>query len=216
MLTGMVIGHLAASKTNQVEQFPLESFPELSIGCKRGASILFARAGRARIAGATRRAPMATVCDALNRSTMANRVCDHFGPPGTRGRPHGRWGALRPCRVAGAFSAIAMLLFLCYGTAAHPPEAEFADWFRSLKEPGTEGMIDSSTSCCSPTRDCQMTDYETDADGRYWIAAADERIQVPFDKILQRTDNPTGRAVACLRYYNGHPVVRCFIRAPEG
>jgi hypothetical protein len=109
-----------------------------------------------------------------------------------------------------------MLVFLCTGTAAHPPGAEFADWFRSLKESGTEGMMDTSTSCCSPTRDCEMTDYETDADGRYWITAEGERIQVPFDKILQRTDNPTGRAVACLRHYNGHPVVRCFIRAPEG
>jgi hypothetical protein len=46
----------------------------------------------------------------------------------------------------------------------------------------------------------------------------DERrlaIEVPPDKILQRTDNPTGRAVACLRHFNGHPVVRCFVRPPE-
>ena len=60
-----------------------------------------------------------------------------------------------------------------------------------------------------------MTDYETDTDGRYWITAEGERIQVPFDKILQRTDNPTGRAVACLRHYHGHPVVRCFIGPPK-
>ena len=68
-------------------------------------------------------------------------------------------------------------------------------------------MIGSS-SCCSPERDCQSTDYETDADGRYWITVGGERLQVPPDKILKRTDNPTGRGVACLRYYNGHPVVR--------
>lgn len=71
-------------------------------------------------------------------------------------------------------------------------------------------------SCCSPSSDCQMTDYETDADGRYWIIAEGERIQIPPDKILQRTDNPTGRGVACLRHYNGHPAVRCFVRATEG
>lgn len=76
---------------------------------------------------------------------------------------------------------------------AHPPEAEFADWFHSLKEPGTEGMPGGSVSCCSPERDCQITDYATDADGRYWITADGERVQVPPDKILQRTDNPTGR-----------------------
>jgi hypothetical protein len=123
---------------------------------------------------------------------------------------------LGPYRVPGPFFIIVMLLFLCTATAAHPLEAEFADWFRSLKEPGADGMLNSGTSCCSPTRDCQMTDYETDADGRYWIIAEGERIEVPPDKILQRTDNPTGRAVACLRYYNGHPMVRCFVRAPEG
>src|SRR5262249_54574527 len=108
------------------------------------------------------------------------------------------------------------LFFLCTGTAAHSPNAEFADWFRSLKEPGSEGMMDSGTSCCSPARDCETTDYETDADGRYWITVQSERIQVPPNKILQRTDNPTGRGVACFRYYNGHPIVRCFVRASEG
>ena len=114
------------------------------------------------------------------------------------------------------FVIIATLLFLCTGTVAHPPDAEFADWFRSLKEPGTEGTPGGVVSCCSPASDCQMTDYEMDADGRYWITAEGERIQVPPDKILQRADNPTGRGVACLRHYNGHPVVRCFVRASEG
>ena len=110
----------------------------------------------------------------------------------------------------------AALLFLGIGAAAHPPEAEFADWFRSLKEPGMEGVIDSGNSCCSPASDCQMTDYETDTGGRYWVTAEGERLQVPPDKILQRTDNPTGRGVVCLRHYDGHPVVRCFVRASEG
>ena len=72
-----------------------------------------------------------------------------------------------------------------------------------------------AVSCCSPASDCQKTDYETDAEGRYWITTEGERIQVPPDKILQRADNPTGRGVACLRHYNGHPVVRCFVRASE-
>jgi hypothetical protein len=57
---------------------------------------------------------------------------------------------------------------------------------------------------------------ETDRDGRYWITVEGERIQVPLDKILQHTDNPTGRGVACLRHYDGHPIVRCFVRASEG
>ena len=118
--------------------------------------------------------------------------------------------------MAVPFAIIAALFFLCTGTAAHPPGAEFGDWFNSLKEPGTAGMMDTGTSCCSPERDCQTTDYETDAGGRYWITVSGERIQVPPDKILQRTDNPTGRGVACLRYHDGHPIVRCFVRASEG
>lgn len=36
---------------------------------------------------------------------------------------------------------IATLFFVAAGAAAHEPEAEFADWFRSLKELGTEGAI---------------------------------------------------------------------------
>jgi len=114
-----------------------------------------------------------------------------------------------------SFAVFATMLLLSIGSAAHPPGAEFADWFGSLKEPGTEGKM-GSTSCCSPEKDCQMTDYETDADGRYWITAEGERIQVPPGKILQRADNPTGRGIACLRHYDGHPVVRCFVRASEG
>jgi hypothetical protein len=39
----------------------------------------------------------------------------------------------------------------------------------------------------------KTADYETDAQRRYWIAFESERIQVPSDKVLECTDNPTGR-----------------------
>ena len=130
--------------------------------------------------------------------------------------PAGRGRAIGPHRAVGPFSTVAVLLFSCFSAAAHPSGDEFAEWYRSLKEPGTEGMMDRPTACCSPERDCQTTDYETDGAGRYWITTDGERIQVPPNKILQRTDNPTGRAAACLHYYNGHPLVRCFVRPPEG
>jgi hypothetical protein len=52
--------------------------------------------------------------------------------------------------MPGRFVIIAALLFLCTGVAAHPPEAEFADWFRSLKELGTEGMAGSGVSPKQP------------------------------------------------------------------
>jgi len=119
------------------------------------------------------------------------------------------------------FALISVLVtglgFMSAGSMAHEPGDEFADWFRSLKVPGTTERFRNSVdaSCCSPERDCQTTDYETDAAGHYWIEVKGERIQVPAEKILQRTDNPTGRAVACWRYFNGRPIVRCFVRPPE-
>ena len=109
-----------------------------------------------------------------------------------------------------------IVLMLSSGSTAHQPWDEFADWFRSLKVPGIEKPLNPADAlCCSPERDCQTTDYEADATGRYWINAEGERIQVPPDKILHRIDNPTGRAVACFRHFDGHPIVRCFVRPPE-
>ena len=126
-----------------------------------------------------------------------------------------RRGALSSGCVMGSVLTTVLLL-LSSGSTAHQPGDEFADWFHSLKVPGIERPLNpADASCCSPERDCQTTDYEVDAAGGYWIKADGERIQVPPDKILQRTDNPTGRAVACLRHVNGHPIVLCFVRPPE-
>ena len=115
--------------------------------------------------------------------------------------------------------ACAASLIWSTGLRAHQPGDEFADWYRSLRVPGVDPHIINQEErfCCSPDRDCTTTDYETDAQGNYWVVVGKyhERVQVPPDKILQRTDNPTGRAVACWHYINGHPVVRCFVRAPE-
>src|ERR1700745_1349780 len=100
--------------------------------------------------------------------------------------------------------AVLALGLMSSGSMAHQPGDEFADWFRSLKVPGIERPLNpQDASCCSPERDCQATAYETDG-GRYWIKAEGERIEAPPDKILQRTDNPPGRAVACWRHFNGH------------
>ena len=129
---------------------------------------------------------------------------------------HGRCCDLGQFGISRILAIIAPLLLLNIGAAAHPPEGEFADWFLSLTEPGTENGSGHSAPCCSPARDCQTTDYETDPEGRYWITIEGERIQIPLDKVLKRTDNPTGRGVACWRHLNRHPVVRCFVRAPEG
>ena len=109
-----------------------------------------------------------------------------------------------------------VLFLLSPGSTAHQPGEQFADWFQSLKVPGIERPLNPVDAfCCSPERDCQTTDYEVDAAGRYWIKAEGQRIEVPTDKILHHTDNPTGRAVACLRHFDGHPIVRCFVKPHE-
>ena len=95
------------------------------------------------------------------RLTTASRVCK---PSARRAAPHAgphrrrRRRALAAYRAAGPFFISAVLLFLGSGAAAHPPWEEFAEWFGSLIEPGTDGVKDGPTACCSPARDCQMTD----------------------------------------------------------
>ena len=116
----------------------------------------------------------------------------------------------------GLSAMISTVFLLSSGSTAHQPGEEFAGWFQSLKVPGIERPRNPADAfCCSPERDCQTTDSEVDASGHYWIKAEGERIQVPTDKILHHIDNPTGRAVACLRHFNGHPIVHCFVRPSE-
>src|SRR6516162_9787805 len=122
-----------------------------------------AKAGPVRIAGATRPALTAARCRAHHWWTMAKDNSHQF----RCGRLYGHYKECDRHRVPHVLLLLAMLVLLWGGAAAHPPEAAFADWFRSLKEPGTEGTPGGGVSCCSPASDCQMTDYETDADGRY-------------------------------------------------
>ena len=79
-----------------------------------------------------------------------------------------------------------------------------APWFRSLVQPGT------SISCCSVS-DCRATEYRIEGD-HYEALIGEAWFAVPADKILQRTDNPTGRAVVCWTPQRG---ILCFIRATE-
>jgi len=90
--------------------------------------------------------------------------------------------------------------------AAPPADADptLAPWFRSLLIPGT------SISCCSVT-DCRATEYRIEAD-HYEALIGERWLVVPSDKILQRTDNPTGHAVVCWTPQRG---ILCFVRATE-
>lgn len=102
--------------------------------------------------------------------------------------------------LVAAFAGIA-------GARAQPPENAdpyFAPWFQSLRQPGT------GISCCS-IADCRQTEYRTGQDG-YEALIGDQWIVVPREKVLDHTDNPTGRAVVC--YLPGKGIL-CFVRPSE-
>src|SRR5207249_12022767 len=108
--------------------------------------------------------------------------------------------AMKPLYVAAA------MLFAGAAGADPPPNADpaLAPWFRSLVQPGT------SISCCSIS-DCRATDYRIEGD-HYEALIGEAWFVVPSDKVLQRTDNPTGRAVVCWTPQRG---IVCFVRATE-
>ena len=104
-----------------------------------------------------------------------------------------------------AFLAAALLFSPAAG--AQPPadaDPALGPWFRSLLVPGT------SISCCSVT-DCRATEYRIEADHYEALIGGSWQV-VPPDKILQRTDNPTGHAVVCWTPQRG---ILCFVRATE-
>lgn len=105
------------------------------------------------------------------------------------------------------------------GLALGPAEAQppdnadpaLAPWFKSLRDPLR------GDSCCAEA-DCRPVEYRTIGDGYQVFIGRQFRVKEGFwedvdpSRILQRTDNPTGRAVACWMPALG---VMCFIRAPE-
>lgn len=90
--------------------------------------------------------------------------------------------------------------------ARPPPNADPAlhTWYDGLRVPH------SRMSCCSVS-DCRTVEYRTRGD-HYEAFVEGRWISIPPDKILQRTDNPTGHAVLCWTPALG---VMCFVRGPE-
>jgi hypothetical protein len=104
-------------------------------------------------------------------------------------------------------AALAAALLLAASASAAPPQnadPALAPWFRSLLQPGT------TISCCA-LADCRPTEYRIKAD-HYEALVGGNWLAVPPDKILQRTDNPTGRAIVCWTPQRG---IMCFVRATE-
>jgi hypothetical protein len=103
--------------------------------------------------------------------------------------------------------SLAAALLLAPAASAQPPadaDPALAPWYRSLQQPGT------TVSCCS-IADCRVTESRIRGD-RYEALIGQQWQPVPPDKILQRTDNPTGRAVVCWTPQRG---IMCFVRPTE-
>jgi len=113
--------------------------------------------------------------------------------------PHRR--SLRAAALAALLLAPVMLAL-----AAPPENADpaLSQWFRSLRQPGT------GISCCSMA-DCRTTDYRVVGEGYEALIDGTWR-PVPPERVLDHTDNPTGRAVVCYLPSKG---VLCFVRPSE-
>lgn len=90
--------------------------------------------------------------------------------------------------------------------AAPPADADMslAPWFNSLRMPG------SGISCCS-IADCRRTDARWQ-DDHYEVLIEGAWRAVPPAAVVERADNPTGRAVVCYTPARG---IMCFIKAPD-
>lgn len=90
--------------------------------------------------------------------------------------------------------------------AAPPKNADpaLATWFRSLKAP-------NGTACCA-VADCRRAAHRLTKDG-YEVLIANQWIAVPWERVLRRTDNPSGEAVVCRQ--PGTTLILCFVRPPD-
>ena len=105
------------------------------------------------------------------------------------------------CVVCGA------VVLLGRAAGAAPPEhadPSLAPWFNNLRTPWTNAL------CCTMA-DCRPVDSRTDND-HYEALIEGQWRAVPDDKVLNRSDNPTGRAVVCWTPSAG---ILCFVKAPD-
>jgi hypothetical protein len=114
--------------------------------------------------------------------------------------------------LATAFGTASLLAF---GSALAAPadgvDPKLSPWFEGLTQPGT------GAGCCS-IADCRVAEvrhdaegYQVKVDGRWGLSAA-FWLRVPPERILDRTDNPTGQAVLCFTPSAG---ILCFVRPPD-
>jgi hypothetical protein len=104
------------------------------------------------------------------------------------------------------FLWIVCIAFLTAAIAAPPEDADssLASWFRGLS-------ASDGTPCCA-IADCRRTTSRLTADG-YEALIDDTWVVVPWDRVLHRTDNPTGQAIVCCAPRT--KIILCFVRPPD-
>lgn len=118
--------------------------------------------------------------------------------------------------LLGLVLVVALCLIVSFAFGEPPAGVDLnspiAKWFQSLTAP--DGTLCCSISDCRPA-DIRQTEegYEAFIDKREFPAVLESLwVKIPPEKILQRTENPVGRAVVC---YTPALGVLCFVREPE-
>jgi hypothetical protein len=107
--------------------------------------------------------------------------------------------------MRGLVVAAALLLpATALGAPPEHPDPALAPWYNNLRQPFTNAL------CCS-LADCRPTEARTNGDSYEAFVGGQWRL-VPPEKVLQRSDNPTGHAVVCWTPTAG---VMCFVRGPD-
>jgi hypothetical protein len=120
-------------------------------------------------------------------------------------------------RAHRAIVAFLVVGLLTDGAWSQPPEGAdpaLAPWFQSLQTSG-------GGSCCSQA-DCRPVEARLTEQAQWEVLIGPQYhdfpggppfwVQVMPNRILNKTDNPLGRPVACWRSMQG---VLCFVRPPE-
>lgn len=102
-------------------------------------------------------------------------------------------------------SFVAVSLLVTAAKAKPPPAVDpsLGRWFQSLEDPET------TLSCCDEA-DCRPVDARVARD-HHEVLVGGVWTRVPEQKVLHRTDNPTGGAVLC---WNKALGIMCFVPGP--
>jgi hypothetical protein len=89
-----------------------------------------------------------------------------------------------------------------YGQYDRAPDS-ISRWFKSLRSPG------SGVSCCDRA-DGHLTAYRV-VKGRYWVQIQGAWYQVPPERIIRDSGNPTGEGVVFYATIINVPIIFCFV-----